>query len=314
MTFSAQPDPAYGAMRDWMERWSDIETRLSSLLLAPEQASPFGSQLVQTEQAARKLLDIDGDATLYWLFQLSASSTVGYSTSHALVCWALCRLVSRSLGLPDREQDALAMAALTMNIAMTRLQDELAEQATPPSPEQGQQIDAHPEEAVSRLQSLGISDALWLQTIAQHHDPQPERLTTRLLQAVDRYTAMISPRESRPGQCVTDSSRFALLRQGAGPDELGHALVKTAGICPPGTFVRLQDERIAIVLRRSDRPGEPWVASILDGRGFPVAEPALIDTGDDEGEGIAAALVTQTVRVRLNHTRLLQLSRMALAR
>lgn len=312
MVFSAQPDPAYGAMRDWIERWSDIETQLSRLLLAPHEAPAFVHQINGIDSQAQELLALDEDATLYWLFQLASSSTMGYSTSHALVCWALCRLVSRAMDCPPVEQQALAMAALTMNIGMTRLQDELAEQATPPTPAQLQIIDDHPQTGMELLAERGVHNALWLEIVAQHHDPAAMKRVTQLLQVVDRYCAMISPRETRPGQCVTDSGRHALLKQGAGPDDLGHLLVRTVGVCPPGTFVRLEDERIAIVLRRSSRPGEPWVATILDGRGFPVVEPTLIDTGHD-GEGVAAALVTRTVRARLNHPRLLQLSRMALA-
>lgn len=312
MSFSAQPDRAYADMHHWIERWSDIDTRLASLLLAPGDEAAFSDALAETERQAAALLDIDADATLYWLFQLAASSTVGYSTSHALVCWSLCRLVGPGIGLTADQQQSLAMAALTMNIGMTRLQDTLAEQAVPPTSEQRRQIDAHPATGAALLRDLGVKDSGWLQTVERHHHPDTPEAMTRLLQAVDRYSAMISPRETRPGQCVTDSGRHTLLQQGAGLDALGHTLVRTIGICPPGTFVRLQDDRVAIVLRRSDCPGEPWVASILDARGFPLPEPSLIDTGHD-GEGIAAALVTRSVRVRLNHMRLLQLSRMALA-
>lgn len=312
MAFSAQPDPAYGAMRDWIARWSDTETQLSRLLLAPSETPAFVNEISAIESQAVELLALDEDATLYWLFQLASSSTVGYSTSHALVCWALCKLVSRSIDTPAVEQQALALAALTMNVGMTRLQDELADQSTPPNPAQLQAIEDHPQKGAQLLARLGVQNALWLEIVTQHHDPAAVRRVTQLLQVVDRYCAMISPRETRPGQCVTDSGRHALLKQGAGPEDLGHALVKTVGVCPPGTFVRLEGDRIAVVLRRSGRPGEPWVATVLDGRGFPVVEPSLIDTGDD-GEGIAAALVTRTVRARLNHPRLLQLSRMALA-
>lgn len=312
MSFSAQPDPAYGAMRDWMERWSELETRLAALLLAPHEANDFPARLQDVHTQADALLHLDPDATLYWLFQLAASSTVGYSASHAMVCWALCRLVGQTLGYNESERHSLALAALTMNIAMTRLQDDLAEQTTPPTPEQRAVIETHAARGTQRLRELGVGDLLWLQIVEQHHAegtdlPGP----IRLLQTVDRYAALISPRESRPGRCVTDSGRYALMHQGHGVDDIGHALVRTVGICPPGSFVRLEDDRIAVVLRRSGRPGEPWVATVLDARGIPVAEPTLIDTGHD-GDGIAAALVTQTVRVRLNHPRLLQLSRVAL--
>lgn len=313
MNFAPHPDPAYAAMQQWPQQWSDLETRLAALLLSPQGAAGFVDTLRDVHQQGRQLLELDADSTLYWLFQLASSSTVSYSASHAMVCWALCQLVADDFKLGAEERDSLALAALTMNLSMTRLQDTLAEQTAPPTTEQRAQIDTHAPRSAQWLRELGVQDALWLETVEQHHDASASLpLTTRLLQAMDRYAALISPRESRPGRCVTDSARHMVVRAGQTLDDVGHALLRTVGICPPGTFVRLADERIAVVLRRSSRPGEPWVATVLDAHGTPVVEPELIDTGLD-GLGIEAALVSRTVRVRLNHPRLLQLSRMALA-
>ncbi len=313
MNFSPHPDPAYAAMQHWPQQWSDLETRLAALLLAPQAQAQFTDPLQRLHREARVLLDMDPDSTLYWLFQLAASTTVAYSASHAMVCWALCQLVGEDLGLMTAERDSLALAALTMNLSMTRLQDTLAEQSTPPTPEQREQINTHAARSAQWLRELGVTDPLWLDTIEQHHQTDAALpLPVRILQAMDRYAAMISPRETRPGRCVTDSARHSVVKAGQTLDEVGHALLRTVGICPPGTFVRLADDRIAVVLRRSGRPGEPWVATVLDAHGTPVVEPELIDTGHD-GQGIEAALISRTVRVRLNHARLLQLSRMALA-
>lgn len=314
MTFTPHPDPAYGAMSHWMQQWSDLETELAALLLAPQAAPDWLTRVQALHRRARQLLELDTDSSLYWLFQLAASSTVSYSASHAVVCWALCQLVADDLQRPAEERDSLALAALTMNLAMTRLQDDLAEQATPPSDDQRAQIDTHAARGAQWLRELGVTDALWLDTVEHHHLPGPDLdVSTRILQAMDRYAALIAPRETRPGRCVTDSGRHAVAKTGQTLDEVGHALLRTVGICPPGTFVRLADERVAVVLRRSGRPGEPWVATVLDAHDTPVVEPELIDTGED-GLGIAAALVTRSVRVRLNHVRLLQLSRVALSR
>lgn len=311
MNFSPQSDPAYGVMAHWMQQWSDLETRLAALLLAPGAQPDFPSQLDALHQQAHGLLMLDADSSLYWLFQLAASSTVAYSASHAMVCWALCQQVADELGRPASERDSLARAALTMNLSMTRLQDTLAEQPTPPTPEQRALIDTHAARSAQWLRELGVTNPLWLDTVEQHHLADPALpMAARILQAMDRYAALISPRESRPGQCVVDSARHMLVKPGHKLDDVGQALLRALGICPPGTFVRLADERVAVVLRRSGRPGEPWVASVLDAHGTPVVEPELIDTGHD-GQGIEAALVTRTVRVRLNHPRLLQLSRMA---
>lgn len=314
MNFSAQPDPAYASMQHWMQQWSDLETRLHAVLLAPDRVTDFPGQMDQLHGQMVQLLELDPDAALYWLFQLSASSTVAYSASHAMVCAALCHLVAPELALNDSQRRSLTMAALTMNLAMTRLQDDLAAQATAPSDAQREQIDQHASRSAQRLRELGIQDVLWLQTVERHHsDDAQAALNERILQATDRYAALISPRETRPGRCVTDSARQVVARRGDLIDTVGHALLKTVGICPPGTFVRLDNGSVAVVLRRSGKPGEPWVASVLDADNHPITEPELINTGTDD-HAVEAALVTKTVRVRLNHARLLQLSRMAVGR
>lgn len=313
MTFDAPADPAYPLMQDWIQQWNDVEARLSLLLLAPQQKPDFGAQLDALHQRIMAMHTLDADATLYWLFQLAASSTVGYSVSHSMVCASLCRLVAEELKLEPAARDSLTRAALTMNIAMTRLQDELAAMTEAPSAEQRELIETHAPRGAQWLRELGVTDALWLHTVEQHHDTTSTDLPTRILMATDRYAALISPRETRPGRCITDSGRYVVVRSGDTMDEVGHALLRTVGICPPGTFVRLIDERVAVVLRRSGQPGEPWVAAVLDAQGHPVPEPELVHTGED-GYGIEAALISRTVRVRLNHPRLLQLSRMAAAR
>ncbi|MFN4103196.1 MAG: hypothetical protein ACK4GB_02625 [Tepidimonas sp.] len=88
MAFTAQPDPAYGAMQDWMARWTELEAQLAALLSAPRQYADFLPRLERLRADAEVLLATDEDATLYWLFQLAASTSVGYSTSHAMACWA----------------------------------------------------------------------------------------------------------------------------------------------------------------------------------------------------------------------------------
>jgi len=320
MNLAAAPDPAYALMREWTQRWSDLESDLAQLLLQPHAQRDFCARVQALQTQARELLQIDPDASLYWLLQLATSSSIGYSSSHALLCWTLCRLVAPSLDCPAAKQDSLAHAALTMNLGMTQLQNTLAEQAIEPSAEQRAAIDTHAARSAQWLRELGVTDADWLHTVEQHHERSDELDTpTRLLQAADRYAAQISPRETRAGRCVTDSGRHAMLATEAGAgsggsavNAIGHALLRTVGICPPGSFVRLEDETIAVVLRRTAQPGAPWVARVLDVAGAALAEPTLIDTRTD-GCGIAAALVAQTVRVRLNHARLLHLSRMALA-
>ena len=305
----ATPEPL--SVPRWMDLWSDLETRLSVMLLRPRAQTGFVASIESLLDQLTEQLDADADSCLYWLFQVATSSAVGYSTSHATICASLCHLAAPGLGIAAAQRRSLTLAALTMNLAMSQLQDTLVEQHGQPTPEQRKLIDVHPEWGALALVELGVSDPDWLQTVRRHHDQVAGLdLLTRVLAATDRYAALLSPRETRPGRCVTDSARGVIARSGTGVDEVGHALLSAVGICPPGTFVRLEDQRVAVVLRRSQDGEHLWVAPVLDAEGLPIVEARLLHTGI-EGAAIEAALVTQTVRVRMNHARMLELSREA---
>lgn len=130
---SRRPDDSY---EDLLGLWSDLEAALSVLLSAPLQVQGFLVKLQQIDLWLQELIAHDSDAALYLMFQRACSSTVGYSASHALVCACLCHVLARELRLNETEHRTLVRGALTMNIGMNALQDELAlqrEPLTPPS-------------------------------------------------------------------------------------------------------------------------------------------------------------------------------------
>ena len=89
-------------------------------------------------------------------------------------------------------------------------------------------------------------------------------------------------------------------------DEVGHALVRAVGLCPPGTYVRLDNGEVAVVMRRSAKPNLPHVAIVINDAGGLVAQPRLHRTADNSPK-IQVALAASAVRVRLNHHLILQL-------
>ena len=108
---------------DLLGLWADLESALSVLLANPNQVRGFSAKVRQLDAWLQELVAHDFDAALYLMFQLAATSTAGYSASHALVCATLCHLMALELALPGHERNALVRAALTMNISMTALQD-----------------------------------------------------------------------------------------------------------------------------------------------------------------------------------------------
>ena len=301
---------------DLLGLWGDLESGLSVLLSRPQNVVDFGAKVRQFDQWLQDLAAHDIDSALYLMFQLAATSTVGYSTSHALVCGTLCHIMAREFGLPVTERNALVRAALTMNIAMTRLQDELAAQREQPSPAQKEAINAHPHRSQDLLVQLNITNGLWLDLVGQHHERVSERdplhslsevdRLTRILGTIDRYAAMISPRKSRAGRSATDSVRAIVGQEVDQRDEVSYTLVRSIGLCPPGTFVKLDNGETAIVLRRSDKANHPLVASLLDRSGSHHAQPSLHQTASGKPR-IQSALARSAVSLELNHRTMVRL-------
>lgn len=301
---------------DLLSLWSDLESGLGIILSSPGSIQEFEQRVWQYDRWMKDLLKRDTDVGLYLLFQLATNSPVGYSASHALVCAVLCHLIAVELELPQEERDSLVHAALTMNIAMTALQDALARQVERPNSQQLSAIKAHSVKGGLMLANMGVVDELWLDTIRYHHDEstnkgalqevEPVIRLSRILRVVDRYAAMISPRQSREGRSATDSARSVIGGSAEHHDEVGHTLVRAVGLCPPGTYVRLDNQELAVVMRRSARPNLPHVAIVLSATGVLLNPPRLHRTANGS-PNIKSALAASAMRERLNHHLILQL-------
>lgn len=305
---------------DLLGQWADLESGLGVILSNSANAQEFVLRIAQYDRWMQGLMQHDPDVGLYLLFQLAGNSPVGYSASHALVCGTLCHLLASELMLGARERDSLVRAAFTMNIAMTALQDKLATQAEKPDAQQQADIRAHPVRGSMLLTSLGVADDVWLEVISYHHDDAADKLElhetppatrlARILKLVDRYAAMISPRLSRSGRSATESARSIMANASAKTDEIAHAMVRAVGLYPPGTFVRLENDDLAVVVRRNASASQPHIAVLGKSSGELLAMPRLHDTADAASR-IRTALAASSVRARLNHFHILRLSAQA---
>lgn len=300
---------------DLLGLWADLEAGLGIILASPASIQEFEKRVWQYDRWMQGLLERDTDVGLYLLFQLATNSGVGYSASHALVSAVLCHLIALELKLSQSERDSLVHAAFTMNLAMTALQDQLAGQIEKPTALQQEAIRTHPARAVQMLADMGVVDKLWFDIVTLHHDesadqselqhlPPAQRLAC-IMRMVDRYAAMISPRQTREGRSATDSAR-SIIKSAERHDEVAQALVRSVGLCPPGTYVQLDDKEVAVVLRRSATPNQPFVVILVSQAGRLLNPPRLhlISNG---GPGIKAALSSSAAPERLNHHLILRL-------
>lgn len=316
----ARPEAAAGAqaarrLQDPISAWASVQTRASVLLRQPA-ADDFVPRLAALQAEVLDLLDRDADLALLILIQGTTSESRNYSVGHALLVAAVCELAARHLAAwPAAWREPLRCAALTMNIAMTALQDVLALQEAPPSPQQRALIDRHAELGAERLRACGVGDELWLAAVAQHHASRPGRLAelpaaaqlARLIQRADIFAARLSRRRTRQALSGMAAAKAAYLDENRQADDAGAAIVKATGIHPPGSFVRLASGEVAVVLRRGRLANEPLVASVLSAAGMPLCEPARRDTRIAR-HAVAAGVAPQELRLRLNLEQLASLA------
>lgn len=309
-------DPARHQQDSLTDSWHALLQGLSTALRSAGTQAGWLEAVQSSLAQARAVAQRAPHAPLYLLIQHALHSCEQYSAHHAMLCALVCERVGQVLGWPTDEIDSLVGAALTMNVAMTTLQDNLAKQRLPLTGDQRDRIQGHGLQGATLLAAAGLTDARWLKIVRLHHDASlldrpvksldtASRLA-RLLGTVDRFTAKISRRSSRPPMSPLAAARLACVGADGQPDELGAAILKALGMYPPGCYVQLANGEVGVVMARGHRANEPLVAVLLGASGLPLNAPVLRDCGS-AARAVVGVVAVDSVKVRLQHEQLLAL-------
>ncbi|TXC67374.1 hypothetical protein FSC37_21815 [Piscinibacter aquaticus] len=311
------PPPAAGRRRldDAPTDWSNLQVRLGAVLRDPGQPD-FANRLMALQKTMFDQLNSDPDDALLVLVHAATQDYRDYSAHHALLVAVVAELASRHVaGITPAQRQSLRLAALSMNVAMSALQNQLAQQSAPLTPAQRAEVDSHPARGVQALRAAGVADTLWLDAVARHHDAPPGPLaalepaarTARLIRRADVFAARMSPRRGRLAMSATAAAKAAYLDENNRPDEAGSAIIKAVGLYPPGSLVKLANGETGVVIRRGRRANAPTVACIVNPAGTVLAAPALRQT-HLPAQAVTGGVAPHEVKVRLNLQRLLQMT------
>ena len=308
---SARPPTLFG-------QWEQALWQLDRLLRSADGAAPAAEGelpfVERVDALARQIMALtlrDPDIAIYLTVRQDPKRLTIYALAHSVHCAMVSLLMARRLAWDEIRTLALVRAALTMNIAILDLQGRLAGQAAAPSPEQIDQIRVHPAHAVELLTAAGVSDALWLETVAQHHErPDGSGYPAGLLEVgelasalrhIDVFMAKLAPRALRKPIGAQMAARQMF--QEAGGGAVPAAVIKEFGIYPPGEYVQLKSGEFGVVVRRGANAGTPQVACITDRQGAPSVSTRVRDTALAEF-AIAALPVDKTLVYRVPPERL----------
>ncbi len=295
------------------EAWSDLVLHTHTLLRDTGTAD-FSERLAAIRDTALKRLQAQPDATLLLLIFETSQEFGDYSARHALLCLLLADLLAQQLQMPPDWRAALHGAALTMNLGASPAHDRLASQPEAATEAQRRALSAHGDRAAETLAQLGIQHPLWLTAVRLHHEAGPGALAprapgeqlARLLRRIDLFAARLSPRRTRAAMSGAAAARAVFLNELGQPDEAGAALVKTVGLHPPGSVVRLANGEIGIVFKRGFSATEPMVAALIGKSGAPLSNPVPRDTRL-AAQAISAGLAPHELKLRVNLDALLKL-------
>ena len=292
--------------------WPALQERATQLLRSP-QPGDFGTRFQALHEELVRHSTQSPDATVLALVYLSAQETRLYSATHAMLVSCVCMIAAREvLRWPEARVLTLGRAALSMNVAMTELQDQLVQQAQPLTAAQIAAVESHAHRSEALLRQLGVADALWLEAVRNHHHRLPGPMAdktdaqqmARLIQRADIFAARLAPRIARLPMPVTAAMQASYYDEQQQVDEAGAALVKALGIYPPGAFVRLATQEIAIVLKRGPSATTPRVAVVMNRSGMPTGEMIPRNTAQPSCK-ITGPVAHKDVRVQLQVARLI---------
>jgi HD-GYP domain-containing protein (c-di-GMP phosphodiesterase class II) len=214
-----------------------------------------------------------------------------YTVIHPIHVAIIAMIMELNFGHDEAHQTSVVCAALTQNLAMNDLQEDLFTQLFPLDEEQKRQILQHPQQTVELLQKAGINDPLWLEIIAQHHEREdgsgyPRGLTdgeilteAKVIALADRYSAMAFERPFKETKGPRAILQTFYNESTIHKRKLPLQLIQQLGVYPPGLFVRLHNGETAMVVRRAGPHGKPMVVSFVNPRGGAFDPPLLRDTG-----------------------------------
>lgn len=260
-------------------------------LLEDEKNKTFANQILRVALDIQAACNECADA-IVGSIQLTLDAP--HRIEHPLHNAILCEVATRRMGKDPLERLPLIAAALTHDIGMQKIQDQVFSQAEPLTESQRKIIDNHPEVACEMLKQHGVTEKRWLTAVLQHHERldgsgypkgiSKENLSedAKLLAITDNYTALIRPRAYRSRILHKEALREMLQNRGSSIDgELARLFINTMGIYSPGSMVKMKSGEIGIVTRLTDAIDKPEVLLITDASEKPVDITKRADTSKE---------------------------------
>jgi putative nucleotidyltransferase with HDIG domain len=215
-----------------------------------------------------------------------------YTYMHSVAVCALMVALARQIGMPENEVREAGLAGLLHDIGKMTVPNGILDKPGTLTEEEFRVIKSHPVSGYRILSNGSGVPKSALDVVLHHHEKidgsgyprglmeaQISRLA-RMAAVCDVYDALTSDRPYKAGWCPTKAIRTMAGWKGHFDPFVIQAFVKSVGIYPVGTLVRMASGRLGVVLEQVGKSLlEPRVKVFFSTKSMTYIAPEVIDLG-----------------------------------
>jgi putative nucleotidyltransferase with HDIG domain len=255
--------------------------------------------MARARSSGEKLVDVSAGGAMDVMQFMRYPDYDSYTIGHSVRVAALASMLGRALGYPPAILGELATAGLVHDVGKGHVPEEILFKADKLDPEEMKIVESHPTLGAQILLASGEKGPMIISAAWGHHIREDGRgypimpawfkrgQAASLIHICDVFEALTAVRPYKAPMAPRRAFEIMLKDKGSYHPAMLARFIRTMGIYPPGSEVRLTDNRKAVVVGSGVDMEHPQIRVTHDAGGLPLRnsdQPAIkLEPGGEIG-------------------------------